>query len=260
MPRRSLNRTLHLALVLDCHQPQTATNLPRPTAVNRQPSTAANRHRSPITNRQPPPAATPPTANLQSPPTANRQSPPAMVGHMSYTQSFGKTAIQKHFFFPVKDPPGVPPATCERVSETPALPPPPLCAPRWMGLNRGPPPPGTAWVEAPPGAAVPLPYPVLHTWSCGECADLWQASPVSKPANPGLWPGGSAPASCIPSRTGHHCPVTPWHGVGPAVTTTAWRRAPSAPGQDHEMTWCERESVCVFLSVFFFFSKGAYQH
>ena len=46
------------------------------------------------TNRQPPTAT-----NRQSPPTANRQSPPTMVEHMSYTRSFGKTAVLEHFVF-----------------------------------------------------------------------------------------------------------------------------------------------------------------
>ena len=69
-----------------------------PTANHQPPAT---------TNRQPPPTASrqPPTANRQSPPTGNRQSPPTMVEHMSYTLSFCKTAVQEHFFFPVKDPP-----------------------------------------------------------------------------------------------------------------------------------------------------------
>ena len=55
---------------------------PPPTATNRQlPTTSANRHQ---------------------PPTA--KSPPTMVEHMSYTRSFYKTAVQEHFFFPLRTP------------------------------------------------------------------------------------------------------------------------------------------------------------
>ena len=43
----------------------------------------------------------------------------------------------------------------------------------------------------PDGPAIPLPYQVLHTWSCGGCDVLWQASPVSRPADLVLWSSGS---------------------------------------------------------------------
>ena len=55
----------------------------------------------------------------------------------------------------------------------------------------------------PDGAAVPLPYQVLHTRSRGECDVLWQTSPVSIPADLVLWSSGSALTSCIMSRTVH---------------------------------------------------------
>ena len=55
----------------------------------------------------------------------------------------------------------------------------------------------------PDGAAVPLPYQVLHTRSCGECDVLWQTSPVSIPADLVLWSSGSALTSCIMSGTVH---------------------------------------------------------
>ena len=40
----------------------------------------------------------------------------------------------------------------------------------------------------------------------GECDVLWQASPVSTPADPVLWSGGSARTSCLMSPTVHRCP------------------------------------------------------
>ena len=55
----------------------------------------------------------------------------------------------------------------------------------------------------PDGAAVPLPYQVLHTRSRGECDVLWQTSPVSIPADLVLWSSGSALTSCIMSRIVH---------------------------------------------------------
>ena len=85
-------------------QPPTANRQRRPTA-SRQPLPTATNHQSPTTNRrQPPPTAT----NRQSP-IANHQSPPPMVEHMSYTQSFCKTAVQEQFFISLKDPPAPPP-------------------------------------------------------------------------------------------------------------------------------------------------------
>ena len=70
-----------------------------PTATNRQSPPTANRHQAPTANRH-----QPPTANRHQPPTANRQPPPTMVEHMSYAQSFGKTAVQEHFFFLLRTP------------------------------------------------------------------------------------------------------------------------------------------------------------
>ena len=55
----------------------------------------------------------------------------------------------------------------------------------------------------PDGAAVPLPYQVLHTRSRGECDVLWQTSPVAISADLVLWSSGSALTSCIMSRTVH---------------------------------------------------------
>ena len=55
----------------------------------------------------------------------------------------------------------------------------------------------------PDGAAVPLPYQVLHTRSRGECDVLWQTSPVSIPADLVKWSSGSALTLCIMSRTVH---------------------------------------------------------
>ena len=89
-----------------------------PTATNRQPPTDANCQRRPNANCQPLPTATnhqspttnrhqpPPTATNRQLPAANRQLPPTVVEHMSYTQSFCRTAVQEHYFFPPKDPPG----------------------------------------------------------------------------------------------------------------------------------------------------------
>ena len=53
------------------------------------------------------------------------------------------------------------------------------------------------------GAAVPLPYQVLHTRSRSECDVLWPTSPVSIPADLVLWSSGSALTSCIMSGTVH---------------------------------------------------------
>ena len=89
-----------------------------------------------------------------------------------------------------------------------------------------------------------------HTYSgsCGECDVLWQASPVSRPAVLVLWSGGAAPTLCIMSRTVHHCPCVCLRHRGtlrdlwwlPLLAgerrLTALRRAPSAPGQAHEVT------------------------
>ena len=86
---------------------------------------------------------------------------------------------------------------------------PPLHGPHRMGLDRGPPPLGFASADTPPGeGAIRMGqrYQVLHTWSCGGCDVLWQASPVSRPADLVLWSSGSALTSCIMSRTVHHCP------------------------------------------------------
>ena len=48
----------------------------------------------------------------------------------------------------------------------------------------------------------------LVLWCCDV---LWQASPVSRPADPVLWSGGSALTLCIMSRTVHRCPCgTVW--------------------------------------------------
>ena len=55
----------------------------------------------------------------------------------------------------------------------------------------------------PDGAAVPLPYQVLHTRSRGECHVLRQTSPVSIPADLVLWSSGLALTLCIMSRTVH---------------------------------------------------------
>ena len=42
--------------------------------------------------------------------------------------------------------------------------------------------------------------------SCGGCDVLWQASPVSRPADLVQWSSGSALTLCIMSRTVHHSP------------------------------------------------------
>ena len=91
-----------------CPQPSAVTNRqPLPTTANRRlphSSHPKNGHQSPTTNRRQPP----PTATIRQSPTANRQSPPTMVEHMSYTQSFCKTAGQTTLFSsPLKDPPCV---------------------------------------------------------------------------------------------------------------------------------------------------------
>ena len=52
----------------------------------------------------------------------------------------------------------------------------------------------------------PSPPPPHTPWSCSECDVLWQASPVSRPADLILWSDGLAPTSRILSRTVHHCP------------------------------------------------------
>ena len=62
---------------------------------------------------------------------------------------------------------------------------------------------------------------------------FWQASPVSRPADLVLWSGGSAPTSCIMSWTVHRCPCV----SDTDTPLTALRRAPSAPGQDHDLAW-----------------------
>ena len=63
--------------------------------------------------------------------------------------------------------------------------------------------PPTANRQPPPTANRDQPPTVNR---CGECDVLWQASPVSRPADLLLWSGGSAPTSCIMPRTVHHCP------------------------------------------------------
>ena len=80
--------------------PQKTTNCQPPTATNHQPPPTANRQPLAATNPQLPTATNhqSPTTNRQTP-TANRQLPPTMVEYMSYTRSFYKTAVQKHFFF-----------------------------------------------------------------------------------------------------------------------------------------------------------------
>ena len=87
----------------------------------------------------------------------------------------------------------------------------------------------------------PAPPPGTVVWSCGECDVLWQASLVSRPADPVLWSGASAPPSCIMSRTVHRRPCG-CHCVRVSADAppTALRGAPTAPGQDHELTWCVR--------------------
>ena len=111
----------------------------------------------------------------------------------------------------------------------------------------------------PNSAAAPLPSQVLHTWSCGGCDVLWQASPVSRPADLVPWSSGSALTSCIMSRIVHLCLCrcgTVWdvqhrHCLWVSLGTplTAKRRAHSAPGQYHEITWCVCVCVCVCVWV-----------
>ena len=93
------------------HQPPTTTNRRQPpAATNRQLPTTANRHQPPITNHQRPPTTTnshqPPVANCQ-PPTANRQQPPTMVEPMECPRAFLGKLVPEHFFFSVKDRPGL---------------------------------------------------------------------------------------------------------------------------------------------------------
>ena len=66
-------------------------------------SGSRRRGRVSLSGGQPPLTATNrqlPTTSRHHPPTANRHQP-----WLSYTQSFCKTAVQEHFFFPLKDPP-----------------------------------------------------------------------------------------------------------------------------------------------------------
>ena len=95
------------------------------------------------------------------------------------------------------------------------------------------------------------------TFFCACSAVLWQASPVSRPADLVLWSGGSAPTSCIMSQTVHHCPCVSdtvarcgtcsgchCSRVNADTPLTALRRDPTAPSQDHELTW-----LCMCMSM-----------
>ena len=64
------------------------------------------------------------------------------------------------------------------------------------------------WTTHPDGVHSCTPHSRTHTAprGCTECDVLWQASPVSIPADPVLWSGGPAPTSCLMSRTVHRCP------------------------------------------------------
>ena len=104
----------------------------------------------------------------------------------------------------------------------------------------------------PDGAAVPLPYQVLHTRSRGECDVLWQTSPVSIPADLVLWSSGSALTLCIMSRTVHRrlcasaaaarcgtCSACHCLRVSADTPLTALRGARHAPrsGPWNDMVW-----------------------
>ena len=70
-----------------------------------------------------------------------------------------------------------------------------LCLPRfWVGR----------WVQGRWVGWVPPLLP-LQQRGCGGCDVLWQASPVSRPADLVLWSSGSALTLCLMSRTVHHC-------------------------------------------------------
>ena len=62
-------------------------------------------------------------------------------------------------------------------------------------------------VRGPFSPPPPLHHPLyVFPRGCGEWDVLWQASPVSRPADLVLWSSGSALTSCIMSWTVHHCP------------------------------------------------------
>ena len=111
----------------------------------------------------------------------------------------------------------------------------------------------------PDGAAVPLPYQVLHTRSRGECDVLWQTSPVSIPADLVLWSSGSALTSCIMSRSVHcrlcasaaaarcgTCSDRHCLRVSADTPLTALRGARHAPRSG---PWNDMVCVCVCVSV-----------
>ena len=61
-------------------------------------------------------------------------------------------------------------------------------------------------VDVGPRASRPRPTGIEESTPCSECDVLWQASPVSTPANLVLWSSGSALTLCSMSRNMYHCP------------------------------------------------------
>ena len=93
-------------------------------------------------------------------------------------------------------------------------PPPPPTGPRWMGLNRGPPPPGFASADTPPGEGA---IRMGQRYHChNKCCTLGAAVGVMSSGKPHqsqdlpTWSSGLVARPCVTlcimSRTMHHSP------------------------------------------------------
>ena len=116
------------------------------------------------------------------------------------------------------------------VSPTRFTAPPPPTHLRRMGVDRGPPPPGTAWADAPPGeGAIRMEQQYhCHTqcYAFGAAAGVMSSGKPPQSQDPQTWSCGLVArprprASCLGLCTPAPGSPTPWHIVGPAVAAAA---------------------------------------